>query len=124
MGIEQRPAKVEERRHIGHWEGDTVYQPTTGSLIEIQKWSDSRNAARKVSAVDTTPRRSQEEKAGSQTDPVSPLHKAVQRARVVMLGEPRRRTLQPYRGPVELPAAMGSDIPPPTVPAEGETLPF
>ena len=24
VGIEQRPAKVEERRHIGHWEGDTV----------------------------------------------------------------------------------------------------
>ncbi|MCK0751741.1 plasmid replication protein, CyRepA1 family [Chromohalobacter japonicus] len=101
-----------------------AYQPTTGSLSEMQQWADSRNAARKVASVDTTPRRSQEEKAGSQTDPVSPLHKAVQRARVVMLGEPRRRTLQPYRGPVELPAAMGSDIPPPTVPAEGETLPF
>ncbi|GAA0576093.1 hypothetical protein GCM10008997_26290 [Halomonas salifodinae] len=33
-----------------------VYQPTPESLTEMQHWSDSRNAARKVTAVDTTPR--------------------------------------------------------------------
>lgn len=33
-----------------------VYQPTAGSLIEMQQWADSRNAARKVVSVDTAPR--------------------------------------------------------------------
>lgn len=33
-----------------------VYQPTAGSLIEMQQWTDSRNAARKVVSVDTAPR--------------------------------------------------------------------
>ncbi|MGO2383087.1 plasmid replication protein, CyRepA1 family [Vreelandella zhanjiangensis] len=33
-----------------------VYQPTAGSLIEMQQWADSRNAARKVISVDTAPR--------------------------------------------------------------------
>lgn len=33
-----------------------VYQPTAGSLIEMQQWADSRNAVRKVVSVDTAPR--------------------------------------------------------------------
>lgn len=104
-----------------------IYQPTAGSFIEMQKWSDSRNAARKMQTVDTAPRTRAADAeptpavsiAPELADTLPPLHRATQRARVVMLGEPRR-TLRPYRGP----AAMGSDMPPPREPIEGESLPF
>lgn len=108
-----------------------IYQPTTGSFIEMQKWSDSRNAARKMQTVDTAPRTRAADAeptpavsiAPELADTLPPLQRATQRARVVMLGEPHR-PLRPHRGPAELPATMGSDIPPPTVPVEGESLPF
>ena len=48
VGIEQRPAKVEERRHIGHWEGDTVLKghKESGLVTLVERRSGYLLAAR------------------------------------------------------------------------------
>ncbi|SDN94055.1 hypothetical protein SAMN04487951_11016 [Vreelandella arcis] len=48
VGIEQRPAEVEERRHIGHWEGDTVLKghKESGLVTLVERRSDYLLAAR------------------------------------------------------------------------------
>lgn len=54
VGIEHRPAEVEERRFIGHWEGDTVIQghKQSGLVTLVERRSGYLLAARlpKVSA--------------------------------------------------------------------------
>ncbi|NAO98930.1 IS30 family transposase [Vreelandella titanicae] len=48
VGIEQRPAEVEERRHIGHWEGDTVLKghKESGLVTLVERRSGYLLAAR------------------------------------------------------------------------------
>ncbi|WP_088701371.1 IS30 family transposase [Halomonas campaniensis] len=48
VGIEQRPAKVEERRYIGHWEGDTVLKghKESGLVTLVERRSGYLLAAR------------------------------------------------------------------------------
>jgi putative DNA primase/helicase len=79
-----------------------VYQPTAGSLIEMQKWADSRNAARKVVSVDTTPRRTQDGQATlvvEMRETMEPLRRAVRRSLVGLAdsGEKVSRPLRPMR---------------------------
>lgn len=60
-----------------------VYQATAGSMIEMEKWADSRNAGRQVEAVDTTPREATTGRAvlvAEMRETVKPLHRAVRRA--------------------------------------------
>ncbi|MBR9924044.1 MAG: hypothetical protein GYB28_03525 [Gammaproteobacteria bacterium] len=48
MGIEQRSPEVEERRYIGHWEGDTVLKghKESGLVTLVERRSDYLLAAR------------------------------------------------------------------------------
>ena len=48
VGIEQRPAEAEERRHIGHWEGDTVLKghKESGLVTLVERRSGYLLAAR------------------------------------------------------------------------------
>ena len=48
VGIEQRPTEVEERRHIGHWEGDTVLKghKESGLVTLVERRSGYLLAAR------------------------------------------------------------------------------
>lgn len=80
----------------------TAYQTTQGSLNEMQQWADSRNAARKVVSVDTTPRRTQDGQAAlvvEMRETIEPLRRAVRRSLVGLAdsGEATNRPLRPMR---------------------------
>nr|WP_273544546.1 IS30 family transposase [Halomonas profundi] len=55
VGIEQRPAEVEERRHIGHWEGDTVLKghKESGLVTLVERRSGYLLAARLLTITAT-----------------------------------------------------------------------
>lgn len=79
-----------------------VYSITEGSYITMQAWADSRNAARKVVSVDTTPRRTQDGQAALVVEireTVEPLRRAVRRSLVGLAdnGEVVSRPLRPRR---------------------------
>lgn len=78
-----------------------AYQTTQGSLTVMQQWADSRNAARKVVSVDTTPRRTQDGQAAlvvEMRETVEPLRRAVRRVRVSLAGSDEgKRTLRPMQ---------------------------
>lgn len=75
-----------------------VYSITHESHETMQQWADSRNAARKVVSVDTTPRLNQAGQAAlvaEMRETVEPLRRAVRRAVQHPQGE--SRTLRPMR---------------------------
>lgn len=88
-----------------------VYSITPDSRATMTHWTDSRaNPSEQQPTMQEVAER-------------AALSRAVKRARVALIGQPRQ-TLRPYRGPAELPAAIGSDMPPPVAPMVGEPMPF
>lgn len=79
-----------------------VYSITQGSYATMQAWADSRNAARKVTNVDTKPRHAHNGQAAQVTEmreTVEPLRRAVRRslASGFTSGDEAKRLLRPRR---------------------------
>tara|TARA_R110000824_G_C15232528_1_gene678838 strand:- start:18825 stop:19217 length:393 start_codon:yes stop_codon:yes gene_type:complete len=56
VGIEQRPAEAEERRHIGHWEGDTELKghKESGAWVTLVEGRSSYLLAARLSTITAT----------------------------------------------------------------------
>lgn len=88
-----------------------VYQATPGSMLEMEKWSASRNTARPVETVDTTPRLTASGRAvllDEMHETVVPLHRAVRRAAGSSEGQ---RVMRPRRAVAAHTAAMPAQPP-------------